>query len=160
MQESSLAAEAGNGGFARDAGLDGDGTAGLFGLVKGDVDRAIAPLWPALVAMASSWNLDIRPSVVLRAVALKALVTPAGARAMARAPRNEERDRWFLGMTADEAAVDATVLDEGERRLISNLLARQFVRDVVVAARARAASLQTSCCENHAFIDAWTGARP
>jgi hypothetical protein len=159
MQEIS-AAQVGDIGFARDAGLDGAGTEGIFGLVKADVDRAIAPLWPVLVAMASSnWNLDVRPSVVLRAVAFKALVTPAGS-SIARAPLNDERDRWFLGMRAGEAAIDSTALDEGERRLISNRLVRQFVRDVVSAARARAATLQTSCCENDAFIGAWTGAQP
>jgi hypothetical protein len=160
MQELGWGAEAGDIGRARDAALDCAATGGLFGLVKADVDRVIAPLWPMLVAMASSnWNLDVRPSVVLRAVAFKALVTPAGS-SIARGPLNDERDRWFLGMRDGEAAVDSTALDEGERRLISNSLVRQFVRDVVSAARARAATLQTSCCENDAFIRAWTGARP
>jgi hypothetical protein len=160
MQELGTSATARDMGLASGAGMDEDRTGGLFALVKGDVDRAMAPLWPMMVAMASSsWDLDVRPSVVLRTVAFKALVTPAGT-SLARGPLDQERDRWFVGLRDGEAALDATALHEGERRLISNSLARQFVRDVVGAARARAASLHLRCCENTAFIGAWTGAQP
>jgi hypothetical protein len=143
-----------------DSGVRGESAAGLMTLVKGVVDRTLAPLFPVLVGIASSeWDLDVRPSVVLRAVAFKALVAPDGA-SFAREPEAEERLRWFLDMNDSEHALDLDALDEGERRLISNAHARQFVRDVVSVARARATSMEIPCSENAALIGRWTETQP
>jgi hypothetical protein len=65
-----------------------------------------------------------------------------------------------VGLGSSERAVDSGALDEGQRRLITNLFARQFMRDVIAAARASATSPRGRFCENAPLILAWTSQAP
>jgi hypothetical protein len=139
-------------------GHPGDGHP--IALAKDIVDRALAPLSPVLVGLAAAqWNLAVRPEVVLRAVAFMALLDPAGDPLAGRL-EHDRHVRWFVGLGTGERAVDSQALDEGQRRLITNLFARQFMRDVITAARASATSPRGRFCENARLILAWTSQAP
>jgi hypothetical protein len=129
-------------------------------LAKQIVERALAPLAPVLAGIAAmTWDLPIRPEVVLRAVAFMALVDPTPG-PLAPRTAGDQQLRWFVGMHTSETALDAHALDEGQRRLIDNLFARQFMRQVVANVRSSVPWSLGQFRENAGVIDAWTSEVP
>lgn len=127
--------------------------------LKKIADRALVPLAPIFVALQSSWTAQIAPAGVLKSVLLMAFFGPRDDVRLCDEVADNSAFRRFLSID-DAQHFDVVALSQGLDRLVSNELARQFVRDVVTAARGSGLTADGRVAMDEPFLESWTSRRP
>lgn len=122
-------------------------------------DRLLAPLVPMFVAMNGNWPIQIPPQRVLRSLVLMAFFDLADEKLLCREIRARSSFRRFLQMAQEDegpGAIEPARLLLGLDRLSRNQNAREFLRDIVAAARDSGLMSDETFSPSEALILRWT----
>lgn len=125
------------------------------------VDEALAVLSPAFSAIYDerTGRPSIPPERLLRAMLLQAFYSVRSERQLMERLEFDLLFRWFVGLTADEPAWDASSFSKNRERLLNGQIAAKFFAAVLDNPRVKRLLSTEHFSVDGTLIDAWAGMR-
>jgi transposase len=125
------------------------------------VDEALAVLSPSFSAIYDerTGRPSIPPERLLRAMLLQAFYSVRSERQLMERLEFDLLFRWFVGLTADEPAWDASTFSKNRERLLGGQIAAKFFAAVLDNPRVKRLLSTEHFSVDGTLIDAWAGMR-
>jgi hypothetical protein len=102
--------------------------------LKDLANQQLAPMRPLLLSMSTTWTGATPPAQGLLALLLMALYGIPSEHDLCAQVEAHEPFRWFLGISPQDAQLDAVSLAQMRSRLLRNSAAREFLDKTIAAA--------------------------